>query len=90
MRHILNVQALQKIRADAVEEFGENTTAHERVEFIKVDLASLHSVMHFVEEFKRKGYPLHLLICNGAVLMNDKGKRSEIFYLFFVKSCLIF
>ena len=60
---------MQKIRADAVDEFGENTTAHERVEFIKVDLASLHSVMHFVEEFKRKGYPLHLLIWGVLVLL---------------------
>ena len=56
-----------------MEEFGENTTAHEQVEFIKLDLASFKSVMDLVEEFKRKGYPLHLLICNGGIITGKKG-----------------
>ena len=46
-----------RLHGDAIDEFGENTTAHERVEFIQLDLASFKSVMDFVEEFKRKGYP---------------------------------
>ena len=66
---------MQNLRKDAVEEFGEGTTAHERVEFIKLDLASFKSVMEFVEEFKRKGYPLHLLICNGGALIPDKREK---------------
>ena len=69
---------MQKIRADAIEEFGENTTAHERVEFMKLDMASLKSTMNFVEEFKKKGYPLHFLVCNGGALINEKGKNKWI------------
>ena len=59
-----------------MDEFGENTTVHERVEFIKLDLASFKSVMEFVEEFKRKGYPLHLLICNGGIITPKKRKQT--------------
>ena len=66
-----------RLHADAVDEFGADTTAHERVEFMKLDLASLQSVMDFVEEFKRKGYPLHLLICNGGIIMGKKGKNQN-------------
>ena len=62
-----------RLHGDAVDEFGEDTTAHERVEFIKLDLASFKSVMNFVEEFKRKEYPLHLLICNGGIITGKKG-----------------
>ncbi|XP_041466043.1 retinol dehydrogenase 14-like [Lytechinus variegatus] len=37
------------------------------VEFMTLDLGSLASTMTFVEEYKTKGYPLHVLICNAGM-----------------------
>jgi len=35
---------------------------------MQVELGSLKSVLHFVDEYKEKGYPLHLLINNAGVM----------------------
>ena len=89
---IFHFQALQSLRKDAVEEFGADTTAHERVEFIKLDMASLKSTMSFIEEFKRKGYPLHLLILNGGCLVPDKREKrsSDPDKVFFIMNILLY
>ena len=69
-------QAMLRLHADAIDEFEADTTVHGRVELIKLDLGSLQSVMNFVEEFKGKGYPLHLLICNAGCITAKKGKYN--------------
>lgn len=38
-----------------------------RVEFMKVDLGSLHSVKEMADAFILRGLPLHSLICNAGV-----------------------
>lgn len=38
-----------------------------KIEFIQLDLASLGSVRQFAEEYKRQGWPLHVLILNAGV-----------------------
>lgn len=42
------------------------------VEFMPLDLASLSSVMAFIEEYKASGRKLHVLICNAG-LIHDQG-----------------
>lgn len=37
------------------------------VEFMKVDMASLKSVMAFINEFKESGRKLHSLVCNAGI-----------------------
>ena len=37
------------------------------VEFMSLDLSSLQSVKNFIEDYKQKGLPLHLLINNTTV-----------------------
>lgn len=37
------------------------------LEFMKLDLASLKSVMEFIEEFKASGRSLHALVCNAGI-----------------------
>ncbi|KAI8869219.1 NAD(P)-binding protein [Ramicandelaber brevisporus] len=46
------------------------------VEFLKLDLASFASIRQFVEEFKSKGLPLHLLV-NNAGLGGLRGKTED-------------
>ncbi|XP_069135714.1 polyprenol dehydrogenase-like isoform X1 [Argopecten irradians] len=43
-----------------------------RLEFAKLDLASLKSTMDFVEGFKASSRKLHVLICNAGVMMSDE------------------
>jgi len=48
-----------------------------KVEFMKLDFRSLDNVNHFVETFKAKGYPLHLLVCNHAVVEVPKAYTED-------------
>ena len=66
-----------RLQGDALEGLGEERAAHAQVEFIRLDLSSLQSVMEFVEEFKRKGYQLQFLICNGGVVATQKGMPTK-------------
>ncbi|KAM3582416.1 hypothetical protein VKS41_005061 [Umbelopsis sp. WA50703] len=50
----------------AVKEIQE-ATGNARVEFIQLDLASTDSITQFVEEFKAKNLPIHLLMNNAGV-----------------------
>lgn len=43
------------------------------VEFMKLDLASLESTKNFVESFKQKNLPLHVLICNAGIGLAEQG-----------------
>ncbi|XP_063069350.1 dehydrogenase/reductase SDR family member on chromosome X-like isoform X2 [Engraulis encrasicolus] len=48
-----------------------------QVEFEHLDLGSLNSVRHFVERFKEKGIPLHVLVNNAAVMLVPERRTAE-------------
>lgn len=53
-------------------------------EFIFLDLTSLKSVRHFVQKFKDRGLPLHVLVNNGMLLSLTQQKRqNQITLIFF-------
>ncbi|KAM6970506.1 polyprenol dehydrogenase [Aplochiton taeniatus] len=53
----------------------ENTEA--KVEYEKLDLASLQSVHRFVQLFKGRGLPLHVLVNNAGVMLVPEGYTEE-------------
>ena len=59
---------------DHMKEAGVAAGKEVNVEFMKLDLASLESTKKFIEDFKQKNLPLHLLICNAGVLLRTYGK----------------
>jgi len=46
----------------------QKETKNDKVEFMELDLAELRSVDRFVKEYKEKGYPIHILLNNAAVM----------------------
>ena len=44
------------------------------MELMRLDLASLESTKNFIENFKQKNLPLHMLICNAGVSMVAHGE----------------
>lgn len=51
---------------------GLNTELN--VEFMKLDLGSLESTKNFIESFKQKNLPLHILICNAGIGFAQQGE----------------
>ena len=49
------------------------------VELMRLDLGSLESTKNFIENFKQKNLPLHMLICNAGIFMVPHGKTSVFF-----------
>ena len=49
------------------------------VELMILDLGSLESTKNFIENFKQKNLPLHILICNAGIFMVPYGKMSSVF-----------
>jgi len=45
------------------------------VELMKLDLSSLQSTKQFIEDFKQKNLPLHLLICNAGIALVPHGEE---------------
>ena len=50
---------------------GFNTVLN--LEFMKLDLSSLESTKSFIESFKQKNLPLHILICNAGIGLAQQG-----------------
>ena len=70
------VQAIERMRVEVAEEHPDKTI---NVEFMSLDLASLQSVKKFIEDYKQKELPLHLLINNaGLGLLGQSGVRKSI------------
>jgi len=62
------LQAIEHIKEEGV------TAGKEvNVESMKLDLASLGSTKKFIEDFKQKNLPLHLLICNAGIALVLQG-----------------
>ena len=45
------------------------------VDVMRLDLTSLESTKNFIENFKQKNFPLHILICNAGIFMVPFGKN---------------
>ncbi|GAB5587126.1 hypothetical protein Unana1_02026 [Umbelopsis nana] len=65
----------------AVEEI-KSETGNDQVEFLQLDLMCLKSVTQFVEAYKARNLPIHLLMNNGGIMANpftlsDDGIESQ-------------
>ncbi|KAG7467161.1 hypothetical protein MATL_G00150390 [Megalops atlanticus] len=68
------IAAVKKIQAEK----------HEgKVDFQYLDLASLSSVRQFVQKFKDRGLPLHVLVNNAGVMLVPERKTEDGFELHF-------
>jgi NAD(P)-dependent dehydrogenase (short-subunit alcohol dehydrogenase family) len=54
-------------------------TSNENVEVLQLDLASFKSIQKFVEEFKAKNIPLHVLFNNAAIFAAPFSKTEDNF-----------
>ncbi|XP_058569695.1 dehydrogenase/reductase SDR family member on chromosome X isoform X1 [Neofelis nebulosa] len=61
---------------DVVRRLKEETS-NDKVEFLYCDLASLTSIRQFVQKFKKKKIPLHVLVNNAAVMMVPQRKTRD-------------
>ncbi|XP_010735338.2 dehydrogenase/reductase SDR family member on chromosome X isoform X3 [Larimichthys crocea] len=48
-----------------------------KVEFTKLDLASLQSVRQFVQSFKERNLPLNILVNNAGVMLVPEGRTED-------------
>ena len=68
-----NIQAIQQWKEE-----GQRTGKEMNVELMRLDLASLESTKNFIENFKQKNLPLHMLICNAGIAMVPHSKNDII------------
>ncbi|XP_032736140.1 dehydrogenase/reductase SDR family member on chromosome X [Lontra canadensis] len=61
---------------EAVRQIQEETL-NDKVEFLYCDLASLKSIRQFVQMFKKKEIPLHVLVNNAGVMMVPQRKTRD-------------
>ncbi|KAI8319671.1 hypothetical protein GQ54DRAFT_238152, partial [Martensiomyces pterosporus] len=62
---------------EALEILVRQTGLEDRFEIMKLDLSSLESVGAFVEEFKKRGTPLDVLVDNAGVMMCPYAKTKD-------------
>ncbi|XP_031414706.1 dehydrogenase/reductase SDR family member on chromosome X isoform X2 [Clupea harengus] len=62
------LEAVTKIRGQ---------TKEGKVEFLFLDLSSLHSVRQFAQRFKATGLPLHVLVNNAGVMMVPESQTED-------------
>ncbi|XP_060082480.1 retinol dehydrogenase 12-like [Ylistrum balloti] len=53
------------------------------IEFMKLDCASLQSVMDFIKKFKESGRQLHVLVCNAGIALHKQAYTAEGYELMF-------
>ena len=65
-------------KTEAKQQEREPGTSHQLLlEYMHLDLNSLSSTVKFVEEFKKTGYPLHVLICNAGIAFANQGQFAH-------------
>jgi NAD(P)-dependent dehydrogenase (short-subunit alcohol dehydrogenase family) len=69
-------------KAAAVEEI-KKSSGNDKVEAMKLDLASLQSVRDFSKEFKSRGIPIHVLVNNAGVMAPSLQKSADGYELTF-------
>ncbi|XP_071069554.1 polyprenol dehydrogenase-like isoform X2 [Dasypus novemcinctus] len=52
-------------------------TLNDKVEFLYCDLASMRSIRQFVQQFRMKNIPLHVLVNNAGVMMVPQRKTQD-------------
>ena len=67
-----------------MKEEGQAAGKEINVELMRLDLASLESTKNFIENFKQKNLPLHMLVCNAGIALVPYGKSS----LMQIKGCV--
>ena len=65
---------MQRIISEVAE---EQIMTEGTLEFMKCDLASLKSTKSFIETFKSKDLPLHILINNAGIALARKGYTED-------------
>jgi len=58
-----------------MKEEGQAASKETKLELMQLDLSSLQSTKQFIEDFKQKNLPLHLLICNAGIAMVPHGEE---------------
>ncbi|XP_074822221.1 E3 SUMO-protein ligase ZBED1 isoform X2 [Natator depressus] len=61
---------------EAVRKIKEETV-NEKVEFLHCDLASMKSIREFVQQFRAKNCPLHVLVNNAGVMLVPERKTED-------------
>ncbi|XP_059679680.1 dehydrogenase/reductase SDR family member on chromosome X isoform X1 [Gavia stellata] len=61
---------------EAVRKIQEETLTG-KVEFLYCDLASMKSIRQFVQRFRAKNYPLHVLVNNAGVMLVPERKTED-------------
>jgi len=61
-----------------MKEEGQAAGKETKIELMKLDLSSLQSTKQFIEDFKQKNLPLHLLICNAGIAGVPHGEFVHI------------
>ena len=72
INYYYNIQAIQLLKEEA-QAAGKEVN----VDLMKLDLASLESTKNFIEGFKQKNLPLHLLICNAGIALVPQGNNGD-------------
>jgi len=65
--HVFLASRSKERTLPVVDEIKEETH-NEKIEFLELDLASLQNVRRFVNEFKEKELPLHILVNNAGIM----------------------
>lgn len=69
-------------KGQAVVDEVKESTKNDKIEFLQLDLLSLSSVSAFIQNFKDKNLPLHLLLNNAGVMacpytLSEDGIESQ-------------
>ncbi|XP_050413557.2 retinol dehydrogenase 14 [Patella vulgata] len=83
-RNMSKAEAMQEEYEKELKEKQENVQETNRtepkllnVEMMELDLASFDKTMKFIEEFKTRNCPLHVLICNAGVVTASKEMTDD-------------
>ncbi|XP_041935688.1 dehydrogenase/reductase SDR family member on chromosome X [Alosa sapidissima] len=80
--HVIIAGNVEEEGLEAVTKIRDETKEG-KVEFLFLDLSSLHSVREFAQRFKATGLPLHVLVNNAGVMMVPERRTEDSFELQF-------
>ncbi|KAG5261576.1 hypothetical protein AALO_G00285880 [Alosa alosa] len=80
--HVIIAGNVEEEGLEAVTKIRDETKEG-KVEFLFLDLSSLHSVRQFAQRFKATGLPLHVLVNNAGVMMVPERRTEDSFELQF-------